>query len=215
MSADHSPTPGVSRWHIVGLVFGAVVVVVTLIGYTRRAILTIESGDAARGILNLIMLGAVFGFLLIATVVVAFLLKRQRSRANQLLMNPQRFSEGHSHTTHLSPERRALIETVLDFTADHERAVDELAHYPWDSDAAVEFTPSRLRAALLATVDGTRSTVLLQQWANYIELRDDIQMTDARVRAIIHELANPDLEGPITEPPLREWIAALGTDNPH
>lgn len=215
MTARDTPRPRVSRWRVVGWVLGAVVVVVTFIGYARRAILTIESGDSARGTLVLIVLVVGFGALLVASVVVALLLKRQRSRASQLSVNPERYAAGHSPTALRWPERRALIETVLDFTADHERAVDELAHYPWDSDAAVEFTPSMLRPALLATVDGTRSTVLLQQWANYIELRDDIQMTDARVRAIIHELANPDLEGPITELRLREWIAALGTDNPH
>jgi hypothetical protein len=187
----------VSRWRIVGLVFGAVVVVITLIGYVRRAILTIESGDAARGIVNLILLSAVFVVLLAGSVVVAVLIKRSRSRLSQASVTSQGHPEGHSGTTQLSPERRALIETVLDFTADHERAVDELSHFPWDSDAAVEFTPSMLHAALLATVDGTRSTVLLQQWANYIEMREDVQMTDARVRAIIHALANPDLEGHI------------------
>jgi hypothetical protein len=215
MSAEKVPVTHVSRWHIVGLVFGSVVVVVTFIGYARRAILTIESGDAARGILNLIMLGAVFGALLVASVVVALLLKRQRLRANQLPVSPERYAAGHSPTTLLGPERRALIETVLDFTAEHERAVDELSRFPWDSDAAVGLTPKMLQAALVATVDGTRSIVRLEQWANYIELRDDIEMTDARVRAIIHALANPDLEGPTTEPLLREWIAALGTDNPH
>ncbi|MEN9621043.1 MAG: hypothetical protein RL499_1236 [Actinomycetota bacterium] len=218
MSADHTPGPRVSRWHIVGLVFGAVVVVVTLIGYVRRAILTIESGDAARGTLVLIVLVVGFGALLVASVVVALLLKRQRSRANQLSVNPERYAAGHSPTALRWTERRALIETVLDFTADHERAVDELAHVPWDSDAAVEFTPSMLRAALLATVDGTRSTVLLGQWANYIEMREDVEMTDARVRAIIHALANPELEGPTDSARLQHWIAELGdgvVDEPH
>lgn len=215
MAVEKVPVTHVSRWHIVGLVFGALVVVVTFISYARRAILNIESGDSARGTLVLIVLVMGFGALLVASVVVALLLMRQRSRANRIPVNPERYEAGHSPTALLWPERRALIETVLDFTADHERAVDELSRFPWDSDAAVELTPTMLQAALVATVDGTRSTVLLQQWADYIEMRDDIEMRDARVRAIIHDLANPDLEAPTPEPRLREWIAALGTDNPH
>jgi hypothetical protein len=218
LSADHTPGPRVSRWHIVGLVFGAVVVVVTLIGYVRRAILTIESGDAARGIVNLILLSAVFVVLLAGSVVVAVLIKRSRSRVSQASVMSHGHPESHLGTTQLSPERRALIETVLDFTADHERAVDELARFPWNSDAAVEFAPSMLRAALLATIDGTRSTVLLGQWANYIEMREDVEMTGARVRAIIHALANPELEGPTDSARLQHWIAELGdgvVDEPH
>lgn len=39
-------------------------------------------------------------------------------------------------------------------------------------------------------------------------------MTDARVRAIIHVLANPDLEGDTDVARVRAWIAELGTDNP-
>ncbi len=182
MAADKVPVTHVSRLHVVGLVFGAVVVVVTFISYARRAILNIESGDSARGTLVLIVLVVGFGALLVASVVVALLLKRQRSRANQIPVNPERYAAGHSPTALLWPERLALIESVLDFTADHERAVDELARFQWDSGAAVEFTPSTLRAALVAAVDGTRSIVRLEQWANHIEMRDDIEMTDARVR---------------------------------
>lgn len=54
----------------------------------------------------------------------------------------------------------------------------------------------------------------LTQRADDIEVREDIHMTDARVRAIIHTLANPDPEGPTDATQSLARIAELGTNNP-
>lgn len=89
-----------------------------------------------------------------------------------------------------------------------------LGAFPWDSVDSVEFEPSMLRTALEQTLVGMYSVEDLVQWAEAIEVREDIEMTDARVRGIIHVLANPTMEGPTNATRLRAWIAELDTGNP-
>lgn len=116
--------------------------------------------------------------------------------------------------TELPPERRDLVLALLDLSSERERVVAALSAFPWDSDDAVEFEPWMLRTTLERTVRGTHSVEELAQWADDLEVREDIEMTDARVRAIIHVLSNPYLEGPTDAARLRAWIAELGTHNP-
>jgi hypothetical protein len=70
--------PTVSKWRIVGLVFGGVVVVITFLSYTRRAILIMESGDYERGLINLIALGVAFVALLAASAIAYVWVRKQR-----------------------------------------------------------------------------------------------------------------------------------------
>ena len=116
--------------------------------------------------------------------------------------------------TQLPPERRDLVLALLALRADRQRVMVALSAFRWDSDDAVEFEPWMLRDPLERTLRGEHSVEELAQWAEDIEVREDIEMTDARVRAIIHVLANPYLEGSTDAARLREWIAELGTENP-
>jgi hypothetical protein len=120
--------------------------------------------------------------------------------------------------TELPPELRAerhdLVLALLDLSPERQRVLAALRAFPWDSDGAVELEPRMLRVTLERTARGTHSVEELAQWADDIEVREDIAMTDARVRAIIHVLANPYLEGPTDAARVRAWIAELGTDNP-
>jgi hypothetical protein len=117
--------------------------------------------------------------------------------------------------TELPPERRNLVLALLELSMDRQLVMAGLSAFPWDSDTAVEFEPWKLRVTLERAVAGKHSVEELAQWADDIEVREDVQMTDACVREIIHVLANPDLEGPTTVARLRDWIGELGTDDHH
>lgn len=116
--------------------------------------------------------------------------------------------------TELSPERRDLVLALLDMSSDRQHVVAALRAFPWDSDAPVEFEPWMLRLALEKTVRGEHSVEELAQWADDIEMREDVAMTDPRVREIISVLATPELEGQPDAIQVRAWLSALGNDNP-
>ena len=110
----------------------------------------------------------------------------------------------------LSPERRALVLALLTLGSDRREVLDALSAFPWDSDDAVELEPWMLRTTLERALRGTHSVEELVQWADDIEVREDVEMTDERVRASIHVLANPSLEGDTDGARLRDWIRELG-----
>ncbi len=117
--------------------------------------------------------------------------------------------------TELPTERRDLVRAVLDLSSERQRVLAALNLFPWDSDDAVELEPRMLRSTLERALGGAHSIEELAQWAEDIEVREDIAMTNGRVRAIIHALANPALEGDTDGARLSDWIGELSIDNPH
>lgn len=114
----------------------------------------------------------------------------------------------------LPPEERDLVLALLEVSPERQRVLAALSAFPWDSNSAVEREPWMLRLTLERTMRGTHSVELLAQWTDDFEVRQDIEMPDARVRGIIHVLANPSLDGPTDAARLHDWISELSTDNP-
>ena len=81
--------------------------------------------------------------------------------------------------------------TLLTLPAGPRPTRQALGRFPRDSDAAVELTPDAL------------------------EMRDDVAMTDPRVREIIYVLATPELEGQPKAVQVRAFRSALGRVDPH
>jgi|TARA_B110000908_G_C10136275_1_gene394605 hypothetical protein len=78
-----------------------------------------------------------------------------------------------------------------------------LAHFEFDStDEPLTLEPSHLRHALTLFLDNQISASNLEERANQIETRDDLRVydTDDEITAsIIFDLANPTLQGIITD----------------
>lgn len=72
----------------------------------------------------------------------------------------------------------------------------ELSQFSWDvEEAGFTVTPEHLAKVLSLYSDGKIDAVGLEDWANAIEVREDIEYSEDRIKEIIHELANPLLHG--------------------
>jgi hypothetical protein len=90
------------------------------------------------------------------------------------------------------------IELLFDLVQ-RRRPVEEtlgmLQEYPWDSEPLVELLAGNISATLLEFVNGTVSAEYVHDWADALEVREDIGVTSPRHQEILFELANPMLVG--------------------
>jgi hypothetical protein len=85
--------------------------------------------------------------------------------------------------------------------------------YPWDrADTLVEVRLTDVRSALNRALGDTVSLRELEEWANHVEVRDDLSFQSG-TRHVIHVLANPDLHGGLTRATVVQLLQALAS--PH
>lgn len=92
-------------------------------------------------------------------------------------------------------------------------SISRLRQFPWDSDGAlVVLTGNDLARTLDRYLRGELSNTDLEEWANALEGRDDIEYepsADDNLRRIIFELANPLLATPIGPAQVQRWKEAI------
>jgi hypothetical protein len=111
----------------------------------------------------------------------------------------------------MDPSRAALVNELMNREPDWRSAHRRLAEYPWDSQASLEFSNDPLVRAVRDCADGIVGVDELAEWAEAIEMRDDIHFADPRAATVIFELANPELHGGFDQRRARE-LEALLTD---
>lgn len=89
-------------------------------------------------------------------------------------------------------------------------AVSQLRRFPFDTARdIVTLDSSDVGNALRQYLVGDLAGSEIEFWANAIEGRGDIGFQDARVRALLHWLANPVLEGPLDQASARRALDGL------
>ena len=90
---------------------------------------------------------------------------------------------------------------------------NSLSKFEWDYDGdPLVVEASQIQVVLEGFIDGNYSSEDLEGWANLIEGREDLEYEEQHHRSIetiIHSLANPVLEGEITEQSCRELLSIL------
>jgi len=93
--------------------------------------------------------------------------------------------------------REELIRKIIAFEDEIDQHIKEISEYDWDSDVElVILSKSDMENILQKFNAGEISKRQLDEWANFIECRDDMGFEEPRretLREIIHWLANPDL----------------------
>jgi hypothetical protein len=106
--------------------------------------------------------------------------------------------------------RSTTLESLLNLNAPLSEIQAALSAFPWDSDEELVTLESRHIAAVLARyVDGGLTDKEVEAWANSLELREDIGVRASMVRQCLHELANPELEQPLTKIRAQWWLTKL------
>jgi len=110
-------------------------------------------------------------------------------------------------------QRVKILQSLLTLSTDLSSIRSQLAPLPWDvEEALVVLTPDHLRTILERRIAGDLSSVEVEDWANLIEGRDDIGFDDehaSKLRAVVHELANPLLTRELTVETARDLISIL------
>lgn len=109
-------------------------------------------------------------------------------------------------------ERLDILNDIILLKADVATLVQELSEYPWDIDRPL----LKLRYEHLCNIlnrfkFGAIDSAVLEDWANAIEVRSDLEFESEDLKQIIFELASPVLYGAITKSRLDELL--IGCSN--
>ena len=101
--------------------------------------------------------------------------------------------------TDLRSERLAAVEDLLRFAIPLEMSARRLMTFPWDYvGVGVSFHAGHVISVLQRVLDGTISVDQVEEWANMIECREDVDISggpEGWTGRTLHELANPPLFG--------------------
>ena len=87
---------------------------------------------------------------------------------------------------------------------------NELNEYSWDGDETLLTVTRKQLIQVLEKVTGKQIEIhKIEDWANLIECREDLDFEDELTKKIIFEIANPTLFGEISELQLKEFIRQL------
>ena len=96
-------------------------------------------------------------------------------------------------------ERIRLLRDLIRCALPVAVTAEALSRLPWDTEEPlVVLTPSRCVAVLDRFLRGELSPGQVEEWADALEVRDDIELESEIVEETVHCLANPVLVGPLT-----------------
>lgn len=105
---------------------------------------------------------------------------------------------------------RQRIDVLIDLISFRGKLIDlqnELSTYPWDvAESVLTISKSDFVNILERSVENEISFEELEDWANTIECRDDLDFEFNEIQEAIFELANPAINGSITKSRLIEMI---------
>jgi hypothetical protein len=112
-------------------------------------------------------------------------------------------------------ERRTVVADLIRFNQPLAELEARLARFPWDCDEPlVVLTTGHLRSVTDRFLAGELTAEQVEEWANLVELREDIDLDPAHWTAIqdaVFRLANPYLAGAaITAVSMRALLQELG-----
>jgi hypothetical protein len=111
----------------------------------------------------------------------------------------------------LDARRRAVSDLVLLHTPVRE-AIAEIRKFPWDCDEQlITLGLAELREAVEKYLTGNLSAQDLEDWANLIEGRDDIDFAPEEMTDLVAEIANPTLFAGITPVSMRNLADRLSS----
>lgn len=106
----------------------------------------------------------------------------------------------------MTDSREQALRDVVELRAPLNDAIPALEAYPWDSEEElVTLTTDHVRAVLDRYLDGSLPAEDVQRWAETLEGRDDLALTETLID-VLFELASPEIQGELTEKKARDLI---------
>jgi hypothetical protein len=107
--------------------------------------------------------------------------------------------------------RESLLHILLSFARPIPGITRDLSAYGWDAPRPLAVLDAiHLSTALNRFIAGELSSAQVEEWANCIECRDDIEYDPSSATGLaLHELANPLLTRPLTRQSAAALVATL------
>ncbi len=84
----------------------------------------------------------------------------------------------------------------------------DLSHYPWDVDETlIIITKADFSNVAQYYLDNKISVDELEDWANAVECREDIDFENEKIKQFVFELANPIIDGEINIEKVKKMVA--------
>lgn len=100
----------------------------------------------------------------------------------------------------VNQERLIAIKKLVEFSEDIRIISERLKFFNWDyAGQGVPLTRKNLIKTLQRFLDDEINMRTVEEWANLIECREDIEFDSAIISEIIYELANPYLTQPLNK----------------
>lgn len=101
---------------------------------------------------------------------------------------------------------QALIEVHLPVA----EAIAAISKFQSDADEYLAvLTPEHLERALSLFLEGTLSAAEVEAWANAVECREDLALSEPLVDEVLNELANPSHTHPFSEERAQDLLSVL------
>lgn len=109
----------------------------------------------------------------------------------------------------MSDTNRELLNDVLSFKYSWPLLAEKLRGIPFSAhESVVVGNPEHVISALERFLAGKLSALDIEEWANIIEMREDIAL-DERTKEAVWELANPTLTQALTPEVARRIVSTL------
>ena len=110
-------------------------------------------------------------------------------------------------------DRKQLLLDLIFLRGKTQDIKKELSKYSWDSVSPIlKIDTQSMIFVLTKYIKGDMSTDELEEWANLVECRDDIEIPSV-IQEFIFELANPEINGDITKKKVNDFIDILEYKN--
>jgi hypothetical protein len=104
--------------------------------------------------------------------------------------------------------RIELLKDLVTLSRSLKDIQSDLSQYPWDVDEAlIIITKADFSNVAQSYLDNKISVDELENWANAIECREDIDFEHEQVKQSVFELANPVINGEINRKQVQNMIA--------
>ena len=103
-----------------------------------------------------------------------------------------------------------ILNDLVCFNESLTKLQDELSKHPWDAkESILIITKVHLSNILKKCINNNITVSDLENWANTIECRDDLDFEDEELQEVIFELASPEINGKIIKEQLQKIIEKL------
>lgn len=108
--------------------------------------------------------------------------------------------------------RKLLLESLVERSKPISETLEALSEFDFDSEPLVALKSEHVIKLLSDYVAGKIDESVVERWADAVEVRDDLYYeaeSGDDLKAIIYDLANPLLSGPLTSEEASRMISTL------